>query len=330
MRARNGSLFLADGEVFMHILSSGFTDFTPAFTEKYLSYSYLPLPSGSRRVYFDLKSTKMNTDRFEDRVERRWGQHRNRKHGGVWIGFFLLIIGGLLLLRATNTMVFPPWFFSWPMLLIAFGIISGIKHRFRGGFWAILLLAGGLTLADRIDPTLDVRRFMWPVIFIAAGLMFILRPKRSRHCRDWNQRQVTDGSSQTVPVPSTDTVNSGYDDIAADRRDFLDITSVFGGVKKLVLTKNFKGGDIVSFMGGSEVDLTQADFNGTVKIDTTNIFGGTKLIVPPTWDVQSDVTAVFGGVDDKRQVQGVTLDPNKVLILDGTCMFGGIEIRSFA
>jgi hypothetical protein len=82
-------------------------------------------------------------------------------------------------------------------------------------------------------------------------------------------------------------------------------------------------------MGGSEIDLTQADFTGTVKIDTTNIFGGTKLIVPPTWDVQSDVTAIFGGVDDKRQISGVNLDPKKILILDGTCMFGGIEIRSF-
>ena len=82
-------------------------------------------------------------------------------------------------------------------------------------------------------------------------------------------------------------------------------------------------------MGGSEIDLSQADFNGRITIEATNIFGGTKLIVPPTWDVQSDITAIFGGVDDKRQVSGINLDPNKVLILDGTCMFGGIEIRSF-
>ena len=96
-----------------------------------------------------------------------------------------------------------------------------------------------------------------------------------------------------------------------------------------MLSKQFRGGEIVSFMGGSEIDLTQADFTGRITIDTTNIFGGTKLIVPPTWDVQSDITTVFGGVDDKRPVQGVQPDPNKVLILDGTCLFGGIEIRSF-
>ncbi len=61
-----------------------------------------------------------------------------------------------------------------------------------------------------------------------------------------------------------------------DKRDFLDAISVFGGVKKNIMTKNFKGGEIINFMGGSENNLTQADFNGTIKIDTTNIFGGTK------------------------------------------------------
>ena len=100
-------------------------------------------------------------------------------------------------------------------------------------------------------------------------------------------------------------------------------------MKKNHLGKNFKGGDIVSFMGGSEIDLSQADINGHVKIDVTNVFGGTKLVVPPTWDVQNDIAAVFGGVDDKRQLTSTPLHPNKVLILDGTCVFGGIEIRSF-
>jgi predicted membrane protein len=113
------------------------------------------------------------------------------------------------------------------------------------------------------------------------------------------------------------------------QNDFMDVTAVFGGVKKNVLSKNFKGGDIVSFMGGSEIDMTQADFNGRIRMDVTNIFGGTKLIVPASWDIQNDITAVFGGVDDKRKIQGVNMDTNKILILDGTCLFGGIEIRSY-
>jgi hypothetical protein len=70
-----------------------------------------------------------------------------------------------------------------------------------------------------------------------------------------------------------------------------------------------------------------------VVLDLTQIFGGTKLIVPHHWKVQSkDLVAVFGGVEDKRPMLGSTspTDENsKVLVLKGTCIFGGIDIKSY-
>ena len=270
----------------------------------------------------------MNEDQFKQEIHERWGHYdRRRGHGRVWTGLFLLLVGGLLLLKTANVLLFPAWFFTWPVLLIAIGLFSGLKHRFRGPLWIILIIIGSFSLADRIDPTLNMDRYNWPIILIAIGLGFILRPKRF-HGRRWGRNRFDQLQAEQAPASATFEDETGKQ-YGSDRRDFIDVTSVFGGVKKNVLTKTFKGGDIVSFMGGSEIDLTQADFTGTVKIDTTNIFGGTKLIVPPNWDVQCDVTAIFGGVDDKRQISGVNVDTNKILILDGTCMFGGIEIRSF-
>lgn len=265
-------------------------------------------------------------EEFSHEMEDRWRQfERRRKHGRIWTGLFLLVIGGLLLLKTTHLIFFPVWFFTWPVLLIAIGLFIGLRHNFRGGFWIIPVLIGGLTLIDQANPALDLNRFVAPIILMAIGLLFLLRPRR-QHWRKWRQANGGDWSAmQGVPPGPGPGAPGGM----ADRRDFVDITAIFGGVKKNVLTKNFRGGDIVSFMGGSEIDLTQADFTGRVTLDTTNVFGGTKLIVPPTWDVQSDITAIFGGVDDKRQISGISLDPNKVLVLDGTCLFGGIEIRSF-
>jgi predicted membrane protein len=265
-------------------------------------------------------------ERFKKRIEERWG-HRRSKHGRLWTGLLLLIIGGLLLLKTANIVVFPSWFFTTPVLLMAIGLFIGLKHGFRGPVWFILILIGGILLADRIDPTMDLHRFMWPLILMGIGLVFILRPKR-RRCGDWNDYALPkEQLAATEKVTSTEFTDQTHDE--KNRNDFMDVTAVFGGVKKNVLSKNFKGGDIVSFMGGSEIDLTQADFNGRIRMDVTNIFGGTKLIVPPTWDIQNDITAVFGGVDDKRKIQGVNMDMNKVLVLDGTCLFGGIEIRSY-
>jgi len=110
--------------------------------------------------------------------------------------------------------------------------------------------------------------------------------------------------------------------------DFVNATSVFGGVHKKIMSKNFRGGDIVTFLGGTEIDLTQADFTGTVRLDVTQIMGGTKIIVPPHWEVRSEVTALFAGFEDKRQQPAAT-NPDKVLIIDGTSIFGGIELKNY-
>src|SRR5206468_9406343 len=102
--------------------------------------------------------------------------------------------------------------------------------------------------------------------------------------------------------------------------EWLDSTSVFGGAKKVILSKNFKGGDITCFMGGAEIDLSQADIQGKIVIDTTAVFGGIKLIIPPNWDLKIEITAVFGGVEDKRPVHVTKVDPDKVLVLDGAAV----------
>lgn len=274
----------------------------------------------------------MNDQEFKNRIEERWGgDPKMRSRGRVLTGVLLFFIGILLLLRTANLVWFPHWFFTWPMILIAVGIFSGLKHGFRGGIWIMFLLIGGLFMANQVNPDWHMEKYIWPIVLIAMGIAFILRPRRHHRWRKWQEDQNKSGWQQQNTTGLTSDSQTTGDAPAGDydRRDFIDVTAVFGGVKKNILSKNFRGGEITSFMGGSEIDLSQADIPGRVVIDVTNIFGGTKLIVPSGWDVQNDVTAVFGGVDDKRQINGVTLDPNKILVLDGTCLFGGIEIRSF-
>ena len=72
--------------------------------------------------------------------------------------------------------------------------------------------------------------------------------------------------------------------------EMLDITAVFGGIKKKLLSKTFLGGDIVAFMGGVEIDLTSTYIQNTALLDITAVFGGIKLIIPADWKVQNKAT----------------------------------------
>jgi hypothetical protein len=73
----------------------------------------------------------------------------------------------------------------------------------------------------------------------------------------------------------------------------------------------------------------QADIQGEIELDLTQIFGGCKLIVPSHWEIKSELVNIFGGVEDKRPTQNINTDHSKVIILRGTSIFGGIEIRSY-
>ncbi len=273
----------------------------------------------------------MNEEKFNTGVEKTWSQRRSR-NGNVWTGVFLLLIGGLLLANKAGVN-FPHWFFSWPMILITIGLFSGLRHRFRRGPWFILLLVGGVFLADKISDDLQLRPYFWPIIFIAAGIYIIFGPqfnaRKRRNAIEGNALPANTNAEPGFVQPyDTKQFSSSWDRAVGDSNEVIDITAVFSGVKKNVLSKNFHGGDIVAIMGGAEVNLTKADFKGRISIDNFTMFGGTKLIVPPDWDVQSQVVAIFGGVDDKRP-PSAQHDPSKVIYLEGTCIFGGIEIRSY-
>lgn len=262
-------------------------------------------------------------ERHQRREERRhrWMERQNHefgvihsKHSRVWTGIFILMIGIAALLRTTFPEYFD-WLFTWEMLLIAIGLFIGVRHNFRGIAWFILILIGGIFITNRYYHPFTFR-YIWPLVLITAGLFIIMKP-RNRWRTDM-EKKIDD---QTDPRAASD---MGY-----SKEDFVEATSVFGGAKKIIISKNFKGGDIVNIFGGTELDLSQADINGIATIDLTTIFGGTKLLIPSNWSVKSEAVTIFGGIEDKRRIQAVTEAPQKTLLLRGTVIFGGIDIKSF-
>ncbi len=255
-------------------------------------------------------------------------QYHENRTGTVLAGLFLLLVGIAAILRQT-IFDFPSWVLSWPMILIAVGIFVGLKHGFRGPGWIILIGLGCIFLADKVVPGVDLKPFIWPFVIISIGLFMIFGAgSRKRWMRE---RWGWDGNDlvKEPDLPGNEPGPGHTFHNIKDEDDFIDSTAILGSSKKVILSKNFKGGDITNFMGGAEINCSQAEITGRVKLDITQIFGGTKLIVPAHWTIKSTVTSIFGGFEDKRPPSVINPDPARVLVIDGTTIFGGIEIKSY-
>lgn len=248
-------------------------------------------------------------------------QGEPRNFGKVASGLIIVAIGVVMLMGELGYEL-PDWLISWKTLLIVTGLYIGIKYRFRHIGWFVLVAIGGVFLAGDIVPEYFNKALIWPLVVILAGLFIILKPvRRCRNCRHWKRfehRWKDKWEWENEPGLSSS-------------EDMIETVSIFAGVKKHILSKDFKGGEVVCVFGGAEVNLMQADIQGKAVMELTQIFGGTKLVVPAHWEIQHhDLVAVMGGIEDKRPVHSDPLTTSdKILVLRGTCFFGGIEIKSY-
>jgi predicted membrane protein len=244
-----------------------------------------------------------------------------KNSGRVWSGFLIVIIGFAFLLNNMGLNI-PRWIFSWSNFLIVLGVFIGVRRNFKGVAWLILILIGAYNTLNDI-PGLDINlsKYALGLGLVIVGGFLIFRPKdtgllgKKRKNKGKNKADFDFGTAT--------------DDKTANNNDIIDVMAVFGGSNQTVYSKNFQGGDITAVFGGADIIMTQADFPETVSLDVTAVFGGIKLIVPQNWAIKSNVTALFGSVEDKRSHLMPVAEMTKTLILDGTALFGGIEIKSF-
>ncbi len=246
---------------------------------------------------------------------------QRHESGRIVAGIILVGVGIALLLRNMGVLL-PTWLFTWPIIVILAGIYTGFKHNFRNPSWLIVIAVGCFFLIQKFIPSLSLEPYFWPFIIIGIGVIYILRPGKAGF---YNRKQI---GNETGWKGKTSWQNFGEERSVENADDFR-VSSVFSGVKKSIISKNFKGGQISSIFGGAEIDLTQADIAGTAVIKMEVVFGGVTILVPPHWVIQNDIDGVFHSVEDNRYSNASTIDTNKVLKLQGRCVFGGIEIKSY-
>lgn len=228
-------------------------------------------------------------------------------HGRAILRIILVLIGIALIARSMN--VIPPHIaddlFSWPMILMVLGILFISSNSNNTTGW-ILLIVGAIFLLPRVTGLpYSFREIFWPVVFIGIGLLILFKSLRSFRRRG---------------TPKTS--GSGM--------DFIDEVAILGGNERKIASKAFKGGQITSILGGSQIYLLDARLApGENVIDIFTLFGGSTLIVPNHWNVKVEVTAILGGFSDKRSVvESREKEEEGILIIKGIALFGGGELKT--
>jgi hypothetical protein len=108
-----------------------------------------------------------------------------------------------------------------------------------------------------------------------------------------------------------------------EESDEVALVAIQNGIGFGSRSKAFKGGSMLAWFGGINVDLTHAQLVPGAKLTVYTLFGGVELKTPPEWRIESTAKALNGGV----AVPPANDDPDApVLLLDGLAVFGGIAV----
>lgn len=259
----------------------------------------------AQRSAEDIRDKVMRDIHDGMRAGRR-GRRCGGGYGGLIPGAIILAVGLIFLLDSLGYIRARNFFQFWPLILVFVGISKIARRDSR--LWGVIVLLFGVFLQLG---NLGIANFtwgqFWPLLLIAGGAMAM-----------WSAIQARRGMP---PMPEGST----------DPRNTLDENAIFGGVEKRLNSREFRGGRLQAIFGGIELDLRDAEMIETEAVIHANaIFGGIELRVPETWFVAARGQGVFGGFSDSTRYSPPSdpEKPKKTLIILGTALFGGVEIRN--
>ena len=111
---------------------------------------------------------------------------------------------------------------------------------------------------------------------------------------------------------------------ADEESEELSLVAIFDGIELESRAKTFRGGSMLAWFGGIDVDLSTTELAPGARLSANTLFGGIAVKTPPGWRVQSTVKALVGGVDARTPAAD---DPDAPLLrLDGLALVGGISV----
>jgi hypothetical protein len=111
---------------------------------------------------------------------------------------------------------------------------------------------------------------------------------------------------------------------AAD--DEIDLVVVMDGTSFASTAPTFRGGRVISYYAGTDVDLRKAQLDPAgAHLEIRTVFAGTRVVVAPGVPVRTSGPAIFGGVMKPSAAAEPTSDAPG-LEIGGCTIFGGLQI----
>jgi predicted membrane protein len=225
------------------------------------------------------------------------------------VGLAIATFGVVLVLDRLNLAVAAQVLRFWPAVVIAVGALVYAQSRpFGSGANGIVIMSiGGWLLLNSLG-VLRVRfwEMFWPVMMIGIGSALVAQTVRRR-------------SREAAGISADDTVA---------------LFAILSGAKRVSASPRFRGGEVTAFMGGCQIDLSQATIprGEEAILDVFAVIGGGEIVVPPSWAVVNSRVPIMGGVEDKRVPALPASDPGAGepprLVLRGMLIMGGLHITN--
>jgi hypothetical protein len=108
--------------------------------------------------------------------------------------------------------------------------------------------------------------------------------------------------------------------------DEVALVAIFDGIDLANRSQAFRGGSMLAWYGGIDVDLSGAELAPGAQLRLNAMLGGIAIRIPAGWRVESRVKALAGGVDVRTA--GADDPDAPTLTIDGLALLGGITVRT--
>lgn len=229
------------------------------------------------------------------------------KKDNLFWGLFLIASAVLILVAKLGA--FPDMSVMkifWTLVFVVALVNSVVKLAFPGIFFSLAFL-GILYDVELGITAITPWTILFAALLLSIGTSLIYTPNKKK--KTVNHRQV-DSSDFVV-----------FDEEDGSRFDF---SSSFVGSIKYVNSDNFESANIDAKFAGMKVYFDNAIIqSGHATVNLNVSFAGVELYVPKNWRIDNQMSASFGGVEEKNRNDGAD---GPILTLRGNVSLGGVTI----